>query len=205
MYNKLNFTLDNIIYNCTSKGKDDIEIILPRKVPTTTEYSSKYSKEKSVVLEPAVQIEIKLFLTVETSTVPKIYIHGEDKKSKINYATKLELQAKTINLLTFTTTDGGQNWLVTPVIYSKSPTIMPSEVVTTVNNKKGPTIVLDANDIHLNGDTGPTIIQQFEAVENKIVDLKQTIVSEVTGDVAEILPDMINLQIQNTKIVAEII
>lgn len=205
MYNKLNFTLDNIIYNCTSKGKDDIEIILPRKVPTTIEYNSKYSKEKSVVLEPAVQIEIKLFLSVETSTIPKVYIHGEDKKSKINYATKLELQAKTINLLTFTTTDGGQNWLVTPTIYSKNPSIVPSEVVTTVNNKKGPTIILDANDIHLSGDTGPTIIQQFDAVETKIIDLKQTIVSEVTGDIAEVLPDMINLQIQNTKIVAEVI
>lgn len=204
MYNKLSFTLDNIIYNCTSKGNDDIEIVLPRKTPTSTEYNSKFTNEKSTIIEPAVQIEIKLFLTLK-SFIPKLYIHGEkNKKSKITYASQIELQAGTINILTFTTTDGGSTWLVNSTAYSKTPSPGPSgDAVMSVNNKKGPTIVLDGSDIHLNGSQGPTIIEQFQAVENKIIDLKQTIVSDVTGDVVTMLPDMIKVEIAGTEIIAE--
>lgn len=204
MYNKLSFTLDNIIYNCTSKGKDDIEIVLPRKTPTVTEYNSKFTAEKSTVIQPAVQIEIKLFLTLN-SFIPKLYIHGErNNKPKIIYSNQIELQASTTNLLTFTTTDGGSTWLVNCTSYSKTPSPGPSgDVVTSVNNKKGPTIVLDGDDIHLNGSTGPTIVEQFNAVETKIINLKQTIVSEVTGDVVTMLPDLIKVEVQGTEIIAE--
>lgn len=41
MYNKLKFTLDNIIYNSTSNGKEDTEVILPMRTPTQTAYKLK--------------------------------------------------------------------------------------------------------------------------------------------------------------------
>ena len=94
----LNFTLDNIIYNCTSKGDEDIEIVLPRRTPTSKTYSSAYSKNKSTVLEPAVQVQIKLILAVTTSKVPKLYIHGEDKKAKVNFSNSLEIQGNSNNI-----------------------------------------------------------------------------------------------------------
>lgn len=202
-YNVLKFTLDNIIYNCTSKGNEDIEIVLPRRTPASTTYASAYSKDKSTVLEPAVQIQIKLVLTVTTSKVPKLYIHGEDKKSKVSFSNTLEIQGNSNNILTFTTTNGGSLWLVSRTSFEKIPPTPTEEPVTTVNGLKGPTIVLDGNNIRMNNMQGPTIVEQFEAVDNKIINLEQTIVSEVTKDVSTVLPDMIKLQIKDSEIIAE--
>lgn len=202
-YNVLKFTLDNIIYNCTSKGNEDIEIVLPRRTPTSTTYSSVYSKDKSTVIEPAVQIQIKLILNVTTSKVPKLYIHGEDKKAKVSFSNTLEIQGNSNNILTFTTTNGGSLWLVSRTSFEKVPPTPTEEPITAVNGLKGPTIVLDGNNIRMNNDQGPTIVEQFEAVDNKIINLEQTIVSEVTKDVSTVLPDMIKLQIKDSEIIAE--
>lgn len=202
-YNVLKFTLDNIIYNCTSKGNEDIEIVLPRRTPASTTYSSVYSKDKSTVIEPAVQIQIKLILNVTTSKVPKLYIHGEDKKAKVSFSNTLEIQGNSNNILTFTTTNGGSLWLVSRTSFEKVPPTPTGEPITTVNGLKGPTIVLDGNNIRMNNDQGPTIVEQFEAVDNKIINLEQTIVSEVTKDVSTVLPDMIKLQIKDSEIIAE--
>lgn len=205
MYDKLSFTLDSIIYRCDSSGKDDIEVILPHKAPNVKEYKSKFTNERSTIIQPAVQVEIKVFLTLTTNKIPKLYIHGADKKSKINYASKIELQANTINLLTFTTTNGGSDWLVKNTPYSKNPTDPVSgDAVTSVNNKKGPTIILDGSDIHLAGSTGPTIVQQFNTVETRITKLQETIKSDVTNEIVSILPGEIKIAIENdTEIVAE--
>lgn len=200
--NKLNLTLDNIIYNCVSRGKDDIEIILPQRTPSEKTYYSEFTKEKSVILSPVVQVEIKLFLTMSSSYVPQVYIHGENKKVKVKYANTLQVQSNAVNLLVFTTTDGGTTWLVNSSVYSKNPE-SPTEVVTSVNNKKGPTIVLDASDIHMDGEKGPTIKQQFDAVETRIVTLQETVTSDVTNEISTKLPDMIKVQIGDTEIVAE--
>lgn len=196
----LNFTLDNIIYNCTSKGDEDIEIVLPRRTPTSKTYSSAYSKNKSTVLEPAVQVQIKLILAVTTSKVPKLYIHGEDKKAKVNFSNSLEIQGNSNNILTFTTTNGGTLWLVSRTSFGSTPS---KEPVTNINGLTGPNIVLDGNNIKLNNTQGPTIVEQFEAVDNKIVNLEQTIVSEVTKDISVVLPDMIKLQVKDSEIIAE--
>lgn len=202
-YNVLKFTLDNIIYNCTSKGDEDIEIVLPRRTPASTTYSSVYSKDKSTVIEPAVQIQIKLILNVTTSKVPKLYIHGEDKKAKVSFSNTLEIQGNSNNILTFTTTNGGSLWLVSRTSFEKVPPTPTEKPITVVNGLKGPTIVLDGNNIRMNNDQGPTIVEQFEAVDNKIINLEQTIVSEVTKDVSTVLPDMIKLQIKDSEIIAE--
>lgn len=200
--NKLNLTLDNIIYNCVSKGKDDIEIILPQRTPSEKTYYSEFTKEKSVILSPVVQVEIKLFLTMSSSYIPQVYIHGENKKVKVKYANTLQVQSNAVNLLVFTTTDGGTTWLVNSSVYNKNPE-SPTEAVTSVNNKKGPIIVLDASDIHMDGEKGPTIKQQFDAVETKIVTLQETVTSDVTNEISTKLPDMIKVQIGDTEIVAE--
>lgn len=202
MNNKLKFTLDNIIYNCNAKDEDVIEMILPKRTPTSTEYKSKYSKEKSTILKPVVQIEIKVFLTV-SKKVPKLYIHGETSKSKIIYANSLDVQPNSTNQLVFTTTDGGNTWLVKfATFYSKIPEPQ-TNVITSVNGEKGPDIVLDSTKIHIQNNTGPTILDKFNEVDTKIIELKNTIKSEVTGDIVTILPNLIEVQIKETKIIAE--
>lgn len=204
MYKKIEFTLDNIVYNCVSEGKNDsIEIILPRRTPTATTFNSKFTREKSIVLSPVVEISIKLYLTVIGNTVPRILIHGENKKSKVSYANVLEVRSQSNNLIVFSTVDGGTSWLINSSVYSKNPSPIPTGTVTSVNNKKGPDIVLDASDIRLKGETGPTIIEQFETVDSKIINLTQTVTSEVTKDVVSILPDAIKVEIGDTEIIAE--
>lgn len=203
MYNKLKFTLDNIIYNSTSNGKEDIEVILPMRTPTQTAYKSKYTKEKSVVISAAVQIRIKLFLTLTTDKIPEILIHSESSKATIEYSNAINLQANTVNLLTFTTVDGGAKWLIDFQAYSNS--FVPGGTVVTVNSKSGPNIILDASDIHLHGEKGPTIVDQFQTVDNKITTLKTTIASDVTSEVVSILPGMIKTEIKDTEIIAETI
>lgn len=153
-------------------------------------------------MSPVVQVEIKLFLTMSSSYIPQVYIHGENKKVKVKYANTLQVQSNAVNLLVFTTTDGGTTWLVNSSVYSKNPE-SPTEAVTSVNNKKGSIIVLDASDIHMDGEKGPTIKQQFDAVETKIVTLQETVTSDVTNEISTKLPDMIKVQIGDTEIVAE--
>lgn len=203
MYNKLKFTLDNIIYNSTSNGKEDIEVILPMRTPTQTAYKSKYTKEKSVVISAAVQIRIKLFLTLTTNKIPEILIHSESSKATIEYSNAINLQANTVNLLTFTTVDGGAKWLVDFQAYSNS--FVPGNTVVTVNSKPGPNVILDASDIYLHGEKGPTIVDQFQTVDNKITALEKTITSDVTSEVVSILPGMIKIEIEDTEIIAETI
>lgn len=199
--NKIKFTLDNIIYNCTSKDDSLIEIILPRRTPTTTEHKSLYSKEKSVTLSPTVQIEIKMFLTV-LGKIPKLLIQGESKKSKIIFANSIDIKANSTNQLRFTTIDGGSTWLVElTTFYSKQP---PSETsIISINGQTGPTVVLDSTNIYLNGDKGPTISEQFTNINNTIISMKETVKSDVTKDIVTILPDMIRIEMKDSEIIAE--
>lgn len=202
MYDRIKFTLDNLIYNSISKGKDDIEIILPRGTPTTSStYSSKYTQESSTLVKAVDQIKIKLFLTT-SDVIPKLYIRGESSKSKLSYANALEIIANAINLITFTTTDGGTTWLISSSAFTKTPE-SSSNIVREVNGMQGPTIIVDAENIHMKGNEGPTISSTITEVKHEIITLKETVVSEVTNDVVQVLPDMIKLQINDTEIIAE--
>lgn len=202
MYDKIKFTLDNLIYNSVSKGKDDIEIILPRGTPTTSStYNSKYTQESSTLIKAVDQIKIKLFLTT-SDVAPRLYIHGESSKSKLNYANALEISTNAVNLITFTTTDGGTTWLISSSAFTKTPE-SSSNIVREVNGMQGPTIIVDAENIHMKGNEGPTISNTITEVKHEIVTLKETVASEVTNDVVQVLPDMIKLQIDDTEIIAE--
>lgn len=202
MYDRIKFTLDNLIYNSISKGKDDIEIILPRGTPTTSStYSSKYTQESSTLVKAVDQIKIKLFLTT-SDVIPKLYIRGESSKSKLSYANALEIIANAINLITFTTTDGGTTWLISSSAFTKTPE-SSSNIVREVNGMQGPTIIVDAENIHMKGNEGSTISSTITEVKHEIITLKETVVSEVTNDVVQVLPDMIKLQINDTEIIAE--
>lgn len=198
MYDKLSFTLDNIIYNYTFKSKNDIEIILPSKTSIKTS-----NKNSTIVIQPTVQIEIKLFITLDSEYIPQVYIHSKNKKSNIVFANKVILKANNINLLVFTTTDGGDNWLVTPTNYSTTPSVKPNDAVTIVNNKTGPIVILDSNDIYLNGNKGPTIAKQFENIEGIIVNMKDDIVFDATKKIEKMAPELIREELANVKIISE--
>lgn len=200
MYDQLNFTLDNIIYNSEVVGTNDIEIILPCKNPASTTIESAVTKERVTILKPVVQIKIKLFLSVR-NYIPKLYIHGSKYRAKISYSNQINLNKNTTAMLTFTTTDGGNEWLVGFSDFSTTPS--SSTAVTSVNGVSGPTVILDASKIHLEGEKGPTIIQQFNTLDSKIDNMSKTLVSEVTGEVVKILPDMIETKIKDTTIIAE--
>lgn len=200
--NTLKFTLDNIIYNCTTNGKDDIQMILPRRYPSSKVYTSRLTKERSVILEPSNPVTISVILTNKSkSLVPKINISSEDKKAKIKLNKQINTYPDSSCMFTFTTTDGGASWLVNFIDYSGKS--FQSDGIQSINNKSGSNVILDASDIHLSGETGPTIIEQFQAVETKIIESKTEIKNEVTNEIITELPNMIKIQIQDTEIIAE--
>ena len=207
MYNKLEFTLDNIIYNTTIRENENLEIILPCKNSITKVCKSEYTNEKvNLVVEPVVQVKIKLFV-VTKSFVPDLYIHGEKKEARLNYTEKIQLKANTTTMLTFTTTNGGNDWLISSTEFSLNPQPQPGpggSSVESVNGQSG-VVILDASQIHLKEDKGPTIVQQFENVEHQILNLETTIVSDVTDEVVTMLPGMIKTELGDTIIVADII
>lgn len=207
MYNKFDFTLDSIIYSCDSDGKDDILINLPKGTPNEIlTFKANQTDEKSTILVPTDQVEIKLFLTVATEKIPKVVIRSA-KHSTVQYANTLDIQPKAMNLLTFITSDGGASWLVKNQVYSTSPTSPPiSGGITDINGDKGPSVILDASNIHLSGLTGPTIIQQLNDIQESINQMEVTITSDVLDEVVKILPDKIQMIVKNdTEIVAELI
>ena len=203
--NKLKFTLDNLIYNCVVKEDEDLEFILPRRTPSKATYTSKTRQEKSVILSATEQIKIKVFVTVRTRKVPKIIIKGEDRYVKIAYATKLSLEPNSQTIISFTTTNGGTNWLVSQENYyiSNVPE-PPTNIVTSVNGQTGQ-VIIDATNINLKQNPGQPIItvqEQFEKVEQQIITLEETVVSDVTGDIVKILPDMIKIEMSDAEITA---
>lgn len=193
--NKIKFTLDNLIYNCTIKDDNDIQIILPRRTPNKAVYNSKNKKEKSVVITATEQVKIKVFIFVATENIPKINIKGEDNKVKLFYSNEINLLPKTQSILTFTTTDGGLSWLISFANYDKDGNVpLPSDAVLSVNGKSGPHIILDASDIDIT--SGPTIISLDEKIQQ---------IEDELGNLVTILPGMIELKIGETKIIAETI
>lgn len=200
--NTLKFTLDNIIYNCTTNGKDDIQMILPRRYPSSKIYTSRFTKERSVILEPSNPVTISVILTNKSkSLVPKINISSEDKKAKIKFNKQINTYPDSSCMFTFTTTDGGVSWLVNFIDYSGKSS--QSDGIQSINNKSGSNVILDSSDIHLSGETGPTIIEQFQVVETKIIESKTEIKNEVTNEIITELPNMIKIQLQDTEIIAE--
>lgn len=200
--NKLKFTLDNIIYNCIVKDDENIQIILPMRVPTSTIYIAKATKEKSVVLSPTEKIEIVIYFNVIASTIPTIEIIGECKESKINFAGDVSvLSPKSKTAIHFVTTDGGRNWLISQQIFGDG--FKPTDAVMSVNGKSGNTIVLTAKDIMLSdpieGDTIISVQEQLENFNNKL----ENIESEVTDDIIELVPDIIDNALSGMTVDAE--
>lgn len=209
---KLNFTLENITYNAVVKGNDDIEVVLPRKEPSVIEYNDKFTKNKSVVIQPAVQVVIKVFLTVKKKCTPKLNVHGEDNKAMINFANvPKSLPADSRLLLTFSTIDGGNTWLVQYQRFVVDPTsgdLVDAPGVSSINgvpNVSGD-VTLDASDIKMSktNPNSPTIIEQVEATQQEIVVLKTTVTNEVTKEVVQVLPDAIKTVVNDeVEIIAE--
>lgn len=196
--NRLKLTLDNLTYNCIVKKNESIEVILPRGVINQTVFTSKDGKDKSVVISPAEQIELRIFFTIKTTTAPDLTITCESKKTKI-FGSNTTLLPKTYQVLSFITSDGGNTWLVKN---SEASSGSSTEAVTVVNDKTGPTVVLTADDIKLSepvseGQPVVSIQEQFKIVNQSIVTMKQTIVKEVTDEVITILPTQVETTINN--------
>lgn len=210
-YKKLEFTLDNIIYNCETDGKENLEVVLPRKTPKASEYRSKFTKETvSVLVQPVVQIEIRLFVKVGTKGSPKLYIHGEDNKSVITYdGVPKALKPSSNNLLVMATVDGGNTWAIRCYNYgdTQENVVYGENHATSINgvlpNPVDGSIIIDSTKIHLNGEDSPTIAQQFDDISTQIVTLQETIVSDVKDEVVTILPDMIKTELDGIEIIAE--
>lgn len=111
MKNEIRFTLDNLTYNLVINSSEDLSFVLPRRVP-----SAAIKESNKNVIKPAEQTTIKVFVKVQASPVPVVNIISEDEEVKITTAGSFELLPDTTSTLTFTTTDGGNSWLISSSI-----------------------------------------------------------------------------------------
>ena len=111
MKNEIRFTLDNLTYNLVVNSSEDLSFVLPRRVP-----SAAIKESSKNVIKPAEQTTIKVFVKVQASPVPIVNIISEDEEVKITTAGSFELLPDTTSTLTFTTTDGGNSWLISSSI-----------------------------------------------------------------------------------------
>lgn len=111
MKNEIRFTLDNLTYNLVVNSSEDLSFVLPRRVP-----SAAIKESNKNVIKPAEQTTIKVFVKVQASPVPIVNIISEDEEVKITTAGSFELLPDTTSTLTFTTTDGGNSWLISSSI-----------------------------------------------------------------------------------------
>lgn len=100
---KFIFTLDNLSYYLVINSKEDIQFILPHKLPN--------ANIEQNVLNATNDINIKLFVQTKLDT-PNLIFVGSDKDVKIITNGSLELIPNSMLAITFTTIDGGRNWLV---------------------------------------------------------------------------------------------
>ena len=204
--NKIKFTLDNLIYNCTINDDEEVQIILPRRTPNVV-----YNEKENLILSPASQVKITIYFDVKTAIAPKVTIESESASAVLNYSGDLILNPNSRAIMQLRTTDGGWHWYINKTNYGDSNTPVPIEAITSVNKKTGSAIILNASDIMLSepiaeGQPIVSVQQQFVNVDNKINNMQQVIVNEVTGEITRILPDMIEYTLANgTKIVAPLI
>lgn len=199
MFNKIVVAFDNIIYNHEVQDNEDIEIILPSRAPSNLGQKSHVTKEHVIIMNSTVQIKARVYLNIK-DYVPKFKIHcDDDKLATVEFSNYVGTSANSTCALTFATVNGGRKWLVSCTNFSYAE---PTQIVQSVNGKSGSNVVLYASDIKMN-DEGPTIVDEFKAINDKVDNMEQTIVSDVTGEVAKVLPDMIKLQFDDVEIVAE--
>lgn len=105
--NKINLTLDNLVYNLIVKSSEDLVFILPLKVPN----DEIKAKDKNVFV-PAIETTLKVFVKTDVDPIPEVKFEGQKDIQKIITTGSFKLLPDSLLAVTFTTIDGGLTWLV---------------------------------------------------------------------------------------------
>lgn len=106
--NKIELSFDNLVYSLIVNKDEDIIFELPHKTPNK-KHINKNENEFVAVNDVTIRVFIN---TINVSTVPNVIITGQDDSVKFITTGSFELLPSSIMEVTFSTVDGGSNWLV---------------------------------------------------------------------------------------------
>lgn len=137
MNNEIRFTLDNLTYTLVVNSSEELSFVLPRRIPSVA-----INETKKNVIKPAEQTTIKVFAKVQANPVPAISVISEDEDVKITITGSLELLPDSTSMITFTTTDGGNTWLISSSIAAAATAEEAEQIA-----KNAQTIAVDAKTV----------------------------------------------------------
>ena len=160
--NKINLTLDNLVYNLAVNSSDDLTFVLPLKTPNVDLEAKTGENAFASTTETIIKVYIKTKKTVPTNAIVFEAVEGQNV---IVSGGQIQLIEDTVTSVTCSTTDGGHNWLVNSC-NAASDTAEGALALANSNYK-----AIDAT----NGYIHKTIEPRIEALENDLTSKVNTI------------------------------
>lgn len=107
--NKINLTLDNLVYNLAVNSSDDLTFVLPLKTPNVDLEAKAGENAFASTTETTIKVYIRTKKTVPTNAIVFEAVEGQNV---IVSGGQIQLIEDTVTSVTCSTTDGGHNWLV---------------------------------------------------------------------------------------------
>ena len=107
--NKINLTLDNLVYNLAVNSSDDLTFVLPLKTPNVDLEAKAGENAFASTTETTIKVYIRTKKTVPTNAIVFEAIEGQNV---VVSGGQIQLIEDTVTSVTCSTTDGGHNWLV---------------------------------------------------------------------------------------------
>ena len=105
---RVEFTLDNLIYELDVRSSEDLQLVLPKK---TCIRPLDYDGKKNY-LSGADAIKFVVYLKMFADPVPEVTIVSRNEDVKIEKHGSFVYEQGSTNVISFITTDGGNSWLV---------------------------------------------------------------------------------------------
>lgn len=193
--NKINLTLDNLVYNLIVKSSEDLVFILPLKVPN----DEIKAKDKNVFV-PAIETTLKVFVKTDVDPIPEVKFEGQKDIQKIITTGSFKLLPDSLLAVTFTTIDGGLTWLVNSCnaasqtaegaeTIAKNAETVATTATTTANEAKETAETATATAIEASSNANSAMLKASTA-ETKATEAK------TTADTASALATSTNTKIE---------
>lgn len=193
--NKINLTLDNLVYNLIVKSSEDLVFILPLKVPN----DEIKAKDKNVFV-PAIETTLKVFVKTDVDPIPEVKFEGQKDIQKIITTGSFKLLPDSLLAVTFTTIDGGLTWLVNSCnaasqtaegaeTVAKNAETLATTATTTANEAKETAETATATAIEASSNANSAMLKASTA-ETKATEAK------TTADTASALATSTNTKIE---------
>ena len=184
MKNEVRLSLENLTYNLIVNNSEELQFILPRRVPT-----AEITEKEQNVFMPANQTEIAVYTKVVTTSAPTVSIISEDEGVDVTVSGSLELFPNSSCILSFITVDGGNSWIVSSSIASSETAEGAEEIA-----KNAQQIAITANETATAANETANTAKETANTANTVATEAQEAANTANTDIVSVKENISGLQ-----------